>query len=83
MTNWSKKHPEGNSHSGRKFQLGKRNHSTPGSNAGRPPRFRIACRECPLVAGDPVYVYVSARARKAICPQGHVTECTGGVKTAA
>ena len=76
MTNWSKKHPEGNSHAGRNFQKSKGgNHSTPGSNAGKPARFRVACSQCAPVAGEPVYVYVGAEARKAVCPSGHVTEC--------
>lgn len=79
MTNWSKKHPEGNSRGGNKYRK-KSTHSTPGSNAGKPARFRVACRECPMVAGEPIYVYVSATARKAVCKSGHVIECSGGCK---
>jgi len=83
MANWSRKHPEGNSRAGRRYQVGKRNSSTAGSNAGKPARFRVACRECPMVAGDPVYIYVGATARKAVCPSGHVNDCSGGCKLAA
>jgi hypothetical protein len=83
MANWSRKHPEGNSRSGRKFQIGKRNNSTPGSNRGKPARFRVACGECPVSAGEPMYVYVASNARKAVCPSGHVTDCSGGCKLEA
>lgn len=79
MTNWSKKHPEGNSHSGRNYQK-KTNHSTAGSNAGKPARFRVACQVCPPVAGEPVYIYVAGSARKAVCRNGHSNDCSGGCR---
>jgi hypothetical protein len=58
--------------------------STAGNNAGKACRFRVQCTQCPMEpGGDTAYVYVSGTAKKAVCKNGHLVDCSGGCKIAA
>ena len=51
---------------------GKKFSETKGSNKGRAAKYRVACRRCPPVNGEPIYAFVmKSRGKYATCKNKH------------